>query len=193
MLLKRMSGQTRPDRALPLDLRLLAIADSIPAASIDELWVFPPLPDRDIACEFVVLVCFDGGQDRRRILTSHVDAEFADPESEEFELVQRVREQGTAPQRYISDIPDRLLCRLAEAGTPEVIEVGGRAEAWEAALAQLADGSGNGNGNGNGAGLGVALGVAHVDSALKREISFVTIIESPSFESGPDGLYPETG
>lgn len=189
MLLKRMSGQTRPDRALPLDLRLLAIADSIPAASIDELWVFPPLPDRDIACEFVVLVCFDGGQDRRRILTSHVDAEFADPESEEFELVQRVREQGTAPQRYISDIPDRLLGRLAEAGTPEVIEVGGRAEAWEAALAQLADGNGNGKGNGNGAGLGVA----HVDSALKREISFVTIIESPSFESGPDGLYPETG
>ena len=193
MLLKRMSGQTRPDRALPLDLRLLAIADSIPAASIDELWVFPPLPDRDIACEFLVLVCFDGGQDRRRILTSHVDAEFADPESEEFELVQRVREQGTAPQRYISDIPDRLLGRLAEAGTPEVIEVGGRAEAWEAALAQLADGNGNGKGNGNGAGLGVALGVAHVDSALKREISFVTIIESPSFESGPDGLYPETG
>jgi hypothetical protein len=181
MLLKRTSGQTRPDRALPLDLRLQAIAGNIPTASIDELWVFPPLPDRDIACEFVVIVCFDGGADRRRILTCHVDAEFADPESEEFEWVQRVREQGTATQRYIADIPDRLLGRLAEAGTPQVIEVGGRAEAWEEALVQLANGNGNGSGNGNG--RAVALGAAQIDSALKREISFSTIIESPSFES----------
>lgn len=183
MLLKQLSGQSRPDRSLPLDLRLQAIADNIPAASIDELWVFPPLPNRDVACEFVILVCFDGGEDRRRILTSHVDAEFADPESDEFEWVQRVREQGTAPQSLVSDIPDRLLGRLAEAGTPEIISVGGQAEAWEDALTRLAKGVGNGNRSS----AGVALGTAQVDSALKREISFSTVIESPSFEHGSSG------
>ena len=60
-----------------------------------------------------------------------------------------------------------------------VIEVGGRIEAWEEALTRLA----NGNGNGNGAGSKVALGTAQMDVALKREISFSTIIESPSFEN----------
>ena len=179
MLQKRISGPSRPDRALPLDLRLQAISDNIPAAAIDELWVFPPLPDRDVACEFVILVCYDGGGDRRRILTSHVDAEFADPASDEFEWVQRVREQGTAPRSLVSDIPDRLLGRLAEAGTPQVIEVGGQMKAWEEALTRLA----NGNGNGNGAGSKIALGTAQIDVALKREVSFSTIIESPSFEN----------
>ena len=193
MLLKRLNGQSRPDRSLPLDLRLQAIADTIPAANIDELWVFPPLPNRDVACEFVVLVCFDGGEDRRRILTSHVDAEFANPDSDEFEWVQRVREQGTAPQSLVSDIPDRLLGRLAEAGTPEIIEVGGRAEAWAEALARLANGTGNGKGNGNGTGPSVALGAAQVDGALKREISFSTIIESPSFEMSPSEPQFESG
>ena len=63
-LLNGMRGPSRTDRVLPLDLRLRAIADNVPTSSIDQLWVFPPLPNREIACEFLVLVCYDGGPDR---------------------------------------------------------------------------------------------------------------------------------
>lgn len=177
MLLKGKSGHPRPDRALPVHLRLRAIGDKFPTSSIDELWVFPPLPDRELACEFIVLVCFDGGPDRRRIVTSHVDAHYSDPESDQFEWVQRVREHGAAPVRWLAEMPERLLQRLAEAGIPQVVEVGGRPQAWEEAIERFANGSANGGegheGNGRPA---IAL---HVDSSYQRGISFSTVIESP--------------
>lgn len=177
MLLKGVRGPTRPDRVLPLDLRLRAIADNIPAANIDELWVFPPLPNRDLACEFIVIVCFDGGEDRRRILTSHVDAQFKDPESDEFEWVQRIREQGTTPQRWVAAIPDRLLQRLADAGVPEVVQVGGESEAWEAAVERLANGNGSGNGSENGDAAERERSALLIDSSVVPVVSFSTIIE----------------
>lgn len=200
MLLNGTSRGNRSDRALPLDLRLQAIASRIPTTKIDEVWVFPPLPDREIACEFVVLVCFDGAEERRRILTAHVDAEFPDPDSDELRWVQRIREQGTAPQRWLSDMPDRLLGRLADAGTPEIIEVGGTPEAWAEVVTRFSSngngnghGGDNGTGNGEAPGRGVALGTAQVDSAIKREISFNTIVETESFvfEDGSDGSNPD--
>jgi hypothetical protein len=165
---------------LPLEQRLRAIADNIPASSIDELWVFPPLPDRDLACEFIVLVCFDGGEDRRRILTSHVDAQFKDPEDDEFEWVQRIREQGTTPHRWVAAIPDRLLQRLADAGVPEVVQVGGESEAWEEAVERLANGNGFGNGPGNGSAAGGERSALLIDRSVLPEVTFSTIIE-------PDG------
>jgi hypothetical protein len=171
MLLKGVRGPTRPDRVLPLDLRLRAIADNIPAANIDELWVFPPLPNRDLACEFIVLVCYDGGEGRRRILTSHVDAQFKDPESDEFEWVQRIREQGTTPHRWVAAIPDRLLQRLADAGVPEVIQVGGESEAWGEAVERLTNDNGSGNG-------GSERSALLIDSSVLPEVTFSTIIES---------------
>lgn len=135
-----MNGRSRADRALPLHLRLRAIADSVSASSIDELWIFPPLPDRDAACEFIVLTCYDG-EDRRRIFTAHVDAQRSDPESDEFQWVQRIQEHGAAPRHWVTDMPDRLLQRLAEAGVPEVVPIGGRIEAWEQTIARFANGS----------------------------------------------------
>lgn len=178
MLLKGVRGPTRPDRVLPLDLRLRAIADSIPASSIDELWVFPPLPNRNLACEFIVLVCFEGAEGQRRILTSHVDAQFKDPESDEFEWVQRIREQGITPQRWVAAIPDRLLQRLADAGVPEVVQVGGESEAWEAAVERLANGNGSGNGSGNGNMAGLERSTLLIDSSVLPVVSFSTIIEA---------------
>jgi hypothetical protein len=172
MLLNGMRGRSRPDRALPLDLRLRAIADNVPTSNIDQLWVFPPLPNREVACEFLVLVCYDGGPDRRRILTAHVDAQFRDPESDQLEWVQRLREHGAAPQRWVAGIPDRLLQRLADAGVPEVIDVGGRPRVWEEAITRFA----KDNGNGDGAELpGEGLGV---DTRAQRIITFSTIIET---------------
>jgi hypothetical protein len=172
-MLDGLNGQSRPDQVLPLEPRLRALADNLPVTSIEELWVFPPLPDRDLACEFIVLVCYDGGAERRRIVTCHMDAQFSDPEGDDLEWVQRVREQGTAPQRWVSDIPDRLLQRFAEAGIPEVVEIGGSPEAWEAAIARFA----NGDGSGNGEEAGIADRLVEVDMCQRPEISFTTIIE----------------
>jgi hypothetical protein len=173
-----MRGPSATDRALPLDLRLRAIADNVPTSSIDQLWVFPPLPNREIACEFLVLVCYDGGPDRRRILTSHVDAQFCDPEGDELEWVQRVREHGAAPQRWVADIPDRLLQRLADAGVPEVIDVGGRPEVWAAAIARFANGSGDVDSS------GLPGGRLLVDSRVQPQVAFKTIIEKDVSGSG---------
>ncbi len=177
MLLKGKGGQLRPDRVLPVHLRLRALGEKLPTSSIDELWVFPPLPDRELACEFIVLVCYDGGPDRRRIVTSHVDAHYSDPESDQFEWIQRVREHGAAPLRWLAEMPERLLQRLADAGIPQVVEVGGHLQAWEEAIERFANGSENGaedpKGNGRPA---IAL---HVDRPYQREISFSTVIESP--------------
>jgi len=195
-LIDGMSGSGRPDRVVPLDLRLRAISESIPASYIDEVWVFPPLPNRNVACEFLVLVCYDGGEDRRRILTSHVDALRPDPESDDLEWVQRLREHGTAPQHLTAEIPDRLLQRLSEAGTPEVIEVRGLAQTWQEAIARYADGAGahgrDGNGNGEVSGKNGASGSLEilVDSRVTPEISFRTVIESPHPVGGVDGINP---
>jgi hypothetical protein len=160
--------------AVPLDLRLRAIADTIPASIIDELWVFPPLPDREIASEFLVLVCYDGGEGRRRILTAHMDARRPDPERDEVEWVQRVREHGTAPHDWVAGMPDRLLQRLSEAGVPEVIRVGGRPEAWEQAVARYADGNG----------AAARGGRAGFDSRPPRGISFTTVSETTASGNG---------
>lgn len=170
MLLSRMGGSSRPDQVLPLNLRLQAIADNIPTAIIDELWVFPPLPDRDAACEFLVLVCYNGGDDRRRIVTVQVDAQRSENGGEEFEWVQRLREHGTAPHQWVAGMPERLLQRLSEAGIPEVIEVAGREEAWAGAIERFSNGNGNGD-----AGIGVAFSV---DSEHTPAITFSTINET---------------
>ena len=178
-MLSGMNGSSSPEHALPLEHRLRALGENVSASSIDELWVFPPLPNRDVACEFLVLICFDG-QDRRRILTAHVDAERADPESDEFEWVQRIKEHGAVPRPWISEIPDRMLRRLAESGVPEIVEVGGSAEAWEAAIARFA----NGNGSSNGAGNVGGAAVRQVDNGRDRRIVFDTALSSTALETG---------
>lgn len=183
MLVNGMTGASNPDRMLPLGLRLQAIADSVPTSLIDELWVFPPLPNRERACEFLVLICYDGGPERRRILTAHVDAHHADPDSEDFQWVQKLREHGTAPYDWVAGVPDRLLKRLSEAGIPEVIEVGGLSEAWEQAVQRFANGNGNGNGQ-------AVKGPNHVDNRLATAITFSTIDETETAVSG-DGANTE--
>lgn len=177
MLLNGVGGSSRPERVLPLNLRLRAIADNIPTTIIDELWVFPPLPDRDAACEFLVLVCYDGGDDRRRIVTVHVDAQRSDAGGDEFEWVQRLREHGTAPHQWVAGMPERLLQRLSEAGIPEVIEVAGQEEAWAGAIERFSETNGNGN-----AGLGAAFSV---DSRYTQAIAFSTINETSVSRAEP--------
>lgn len=178
VLLNRVSGSSRPDRALPLNLRLQAIAENIPTEIIDELWVFPPLPDRDAACEFLVLVCYDGGEDRRRIVTAHVDAQRTESGGEDFEWIQRLREHGTAPHQWVAGMPERLLQRLSEAGIPEVIEVAGREDAWSGAVQRFAQSNGNGQTNGNGNGSAEITAVFSVDSKCLQAITFSTINET---------------
>ncbi|UCF20354.1 MAG: hypothetical protein JSU87_02805 [Gemmatimonadota bacterium] len=180
MLQKGVNGSSNADRALPLDLRLRAIAENVPASSVEEVWVFPPLPDRSIASEFIVLVCYNGGDDRRRILTCHVDAQLGESEGDELRWVQRVREQGTAPHSWVTGMPDRLLKRLSDAGVPEIVEIGGRSQAWEEAVARFAGGAAEG------AASGLAGGVPNVDIRVQPEISFSTVIELPSNGATPE-------
>ncbi|MGD8868419.1 MAG: hypothetical protein PVI01_12330 [Gemmatimonadales bacterium] len=185
VLLNRVGGSSRPDRALPLNLRLQAIADNIPTEIIDELWVFPPLPDRDAACEFLVLVCYDGGEDRRRIVTAHVDAQRTESGGEDLEWVQRLREHGTAPHQWVAGMPERLLQRLSEAGIPEVIEVAGREDAWSGAIERFAQGDGNGQTNGNGNGGPQIKRAFSVDNEYVPAITFSTINETSVSRAEP--------
>jgi hypothetical protein len=86
--------------------------------------------------------------------------------------------QGTAPQRWVAAIPDRLLQRLAEAGVPEVVQVGGSSDVWEEAVERLANGNGSGNGSGNRSGAGLEHSALLIDSSVLPEVTFSTIIEA---------------
>lgn len=143
-LLSALGSSSKPERSLPLAARLRAIAEDIPASQIAELWVFPPLPNRETTSEFILLNCFDGAG-RRRIVTAHVEAQPSDPENDEFEWIQKLEEHGAAPERWVAGIPDRLLRRLADAGVPEVVEIAGEPERWAEAVANLTNGHGTGS------------------------------------------------
>ena len=144
-------GRLRRDEILPLTVRLKEIEERVPPSEIDALWIFPPLPDREISCEFIVLSCYDGPE-RRRIITAHVEARPSDSEASDLRWVQRMLEHGAAPEGWVSGMPDRLLGRLSDAGVPRVVEIGGEPERWLEAVRTLAHGGGNGHvtgGNGH--------------------------------------------
>ena len=161
-LLKGVEARRPPERDLPLYERLQALAEEVSPADIDEIWVFPPLPNRDAAAEFLLLSGYHVESDRhRRVITAHVEAEFEDEDGLDFVWVQRIERVGPVPQDWLESLPDSLLGRFAEAGTPEVHEIAGRPEAWEALLARLAEaggavaaGANAGGGNGNGRAVG---------------------------------------
>ncbi len=143
-LLSGVGSSSKPERSLPLAARLRAISESIPASQIAELWVFPPLPNRETTSEFLLLTCYDGAG-RRRIVTAHVEAQSTDPENDEYEWIQKLEEHGAAPEDWVAGIPDRLLRRLADAGVPEVVEIAGEPERWAEAIARLTSGNGTGS------------------------------------------------
>lgn len=174
------------DAVLPLDARLREIGDRLPPSQIDEIWIFPPLPDREFASEFIVLSCFEA-PGRRRIVTAHVEAESEGSEEVPATWVQRLREHGVAPENWVPGIPDRLLERLSDAGVPRVFEIGGEPGRWTEALGELlgngaANGAVNGLGNGNGNGAETAPG--NVDSTASTKVTSRTPVES--------GATPET-
>jgi hypothetical protein len=149
-LLQGVDSRRSPDRDLPLAARLRALAEHHPPTSIDELWVFPPLQNRGAAGEFILVTSFEVlGAGRRRVVTAHVEPEFKDEDGVEFVWVQRIVEVGAVRQEWLEALPDSLLGRFAEAGVPEVLEIGGRAEAWEEALTRFANENGNGHQNGS--------------------------------------------
>lgn len=167
-VLGALNGNSRPERSLPLDARLRAIGDHISPTQIAELWVFPPLPDRDATSEFLLLACYDG-TDRRRIVTAQLEARLADPEDEEYDWVLRLEEHGAAPEGWVAGIPDRLLRRLSEAGVPEVVEIGGQPERWADAIQRFADGDG----------ASAAPGHGYIDSVPAAKVVSNTL-EKPS-------------
>ncbi len=151
-LLQGVDARRAPEQDLSLQARLEALAERVHPSNIDELWVFPPLPNRETASEFILVTGFEAGSDgHRHVITAHVEAEFVDEEGTEFCWVQRIEEVGPVPCEWLRSLPDSLLGRLAEAGVPEVVEIGGKLEAWEAVVSRFGGKVEAGNGNGSGA------------------------------------------
>lgn len=142
---------------MELDARLRAVHEELGAAVVDRVWVFSPLSHQDPAAEFVLLSCFDGAPERRRVIVARLILEPLDEEGHEVRWVQKLEAYGTAPRDVVPRMAERLSRRAGDPSAPRVAEIGGSADRWEAFLRELANGRGNaaypnGDGGGNGRG-----------------------------------------
>lgn len=150
--MRRLHRRLKPPMELPARLR--AVHEELGATAVDRVWVFSPLSHQDPAAEFVLLSCYDGAPDRRRVLVARLVLEPLDDEGHEVRWVQRLEAHGTAPREVIPRVADRLSRRVGDSSAPIVAEIGGAPERWDAFLRGLANGdsgtNGHGAGNGNG-------------------------------------------
>lgn len=135
----------KPDRRLrpTLDLggRLKAAGDELGASAVDEVWIFPPLPNQEPPTEFVMLSCFDGAPERRRVVVARLTLEPLDEEGDEVRWVQKLEEHGTAPQDVIPRLAERLLRRAGDSNAPLVAEIRGAPERWSDFLGHVTNGT----------------------------------------------------
>lgn len=144
-MVKRVNRRLKPP--LELDARLRAVHEELGAA-VDQVWVFTPLAHQDPASEFVLLSCYDGAPDRRRVVVARLCLEPLDEEGHEVRWVQRLEVQGTAPRDVVPRLVERLSRRVGEPTTPVVAEIAGAPERWEKFLTEIAGHAANGNGQG---------------------------------------------
>ena len=136
-----------------LEARLRAAAETLDPSAVDQVWIFPPLPDQEPAAEFLLFSCYDGAPDRRRVIAARVTVEPIDEAGLEVRWVQRLDVHGTAPRDILPRVADRLVRRTGTPAPPRVVEIGGAPERWEALLAELASRPADGaDGGANGAG-----------------------------------------
>lgn len=149
-MLNRVNRRLKPP--MELDVRLRAVHEELGATAVDQVWVFTPLPHQDPASEFVLLSCYDGAPDRRRVVVARLCLEALDEEGHDVRWIQRLEVHGTAPRDAIPRLAERLSRRAGDPTTPVVAEIGGLPDRWEAFLRDLlrAEANGNGNANGNG-------------------------------------------
>lgn len=157
-MMNRVHRRLRPP--LDLDARLRAVHDELGPA-VDRVWVFTPLAHQDPASEFVLLSCFDGAPDRRRVVVARLCLEPVDEEGHEVRWVQRLEVHGTAPCDVVPRLAERLLRRVGEPATPVVAEIAGAPERWEAFLRELAGNGARASTDGHGANGHSANGPHH--------------------------------
>jgi hypothetical protein len=143
-MVNRVNRRLKPP--LDLDARLRAVQQELGGA-VDQVWVFTPLAHQDPACEFVLLSCFDGAPDRRRVVVARLCLEPLDEEGHDVRWVQRLEVQGTAPRDVVPRLADRLSRRVGQATTPVVVEIAGAPERWQEFLRALAGNGANANGH----------------------------------------------
>ncbi|MGH7545553.1 MAG: hypothetical protein ACREKI_05155 [Gemmatimonadota bacterium] len=149
-MLNRVNRRLKPP--MELDARLRAVLAELGATAVDQVWIFTALPHQDPASEFVLLSCYDGAADRRRVVVARLCLEPLADDAHEVRWVQRLEAHGTAPRDAIPRLAERLSRRAGDPTAPVVGEIGGVPDRWEAFLRDLLRTEPNGNGHisGNG-------------------------------------------
>lgn len=117
---------------------LRSVVDRISVAEIDRVWVFPPLTSGRRERGLVVVACYDGDGESRRIVTVAYAGELT---SAGVSVETTHVEEGIAP----SDRLDRVIAGVVsrsemELGGPRDVEVGGDPRAMEDLVEELEPG-----------------------------------------------------
>ncbi|MBI4410298.1 MAG: hypothetical protein HY561_11360 [Gemmatimonadetes bacterium] len=115
------------------------LARRIAVEAVDELWIFPPHRVGSHESTVIVVSAFDGGGERRRVLTAHFTSRRET--GGQAQLFDVLTEHGTAPAALIGRVVDGVLRRLGDdlAGAPpRAASIAGDAGRWSALREQLA-------------------------------------------------------
>lgn len=128
---EREKDQTGVPEALPRTLQ--SVGKRLGTASIDRLWIFPPLVRGRREWGLVAASCFDD-QGIRRVITARYSAERT---GKGLFLDAQMAEEGSAPHDRLPRVMDGVVARSSlSAGSPRVVEVAGGEEAWDALLSE---------------------------------------------------------
>lgn len=106
------------------------------AASIDRLWIFPPLIRGRREWGLVAASCFDG-RSARRLVTARYAAQRT---GKGLYLDTGLLDQGVAPADRLPRVMEGVARRgPAPLGGPRLVEVGGDGEAFDAFIGDYAD------------------------------------------------------
>jgi hypothetical protein len=128
---------TEPD-AGALYALLLRLSASIPATSIDELWIFPTRRIAIGESTVIVVAGFEASESaRRRVITARY-AVTRDRRGTAT-VQEKLDEHGTAPEGAVARIVHGVLRRLGEEGEqpPRTETLGGDEERWWALIEEL--------------------------------------------------------
>ena len=137
-MLLPVSHQKDEKRNEHLGAALAAASGRVAPESVDQVWLFPP---RRLAAKeaglavLVVTAAEEDGKERRAIFTLRYEAETG----KKAVRVDRLEEQGTVPPDRVGRIVEGVLRRLegGEADAPDIRELRGDVDAWEALLREL--------------------------------------------------------
>lgn len=139
--------------------RLRELEEEVPPTEIGELWVFPPLEEREGSREFVLFTRY-GDNGTRRLYSARVppsdgeggrelpgplghtreperemaNRENGDGQAEAEVPEQRITEHGAMPVGRLPGLVQRFRRRLDDGGAPVHLEIGGERARWVEAV-----------------------------------------------------------